>query len=142
MLQTIHATSTTHPGPGTRTWAWPPTETEIRLRGICWTSLRPDANTQSDPPTIPPEVPPNPLTPEPPAHPVESPPSENPVPVREPSEVKPPVASLSACRAAHADRLSPKWHQSRNHHRQSSPRRALHSPGAPKLSLRGSWHTC
>jgi len=94
MLQTMHATSTTRPGAGTRTWAWPPTETEIRLRGICWTSLRPDANAQSDPPTIPPEVPPNPLTPEPPAHPVESPPSENPVPVREPSEVKPPVASF------------------------------------------------
>jgi len=50
MLQTMHATSTTRPGAGTRTWAWPPTETEIRLRGICWTSLRPDANAQSDPP--------------------------------------------------------------------------------------------
>ena len=49
---------------------------------------------QSDLPTIPPEMPPNPVSPEPPAHPIESPPSENPVPVREPSEVKPPVAVL------------------------------------------------
>jgi len=49
---------------------------------------------QSDPPTIPQEMPTNPVTPEPPAHPIESPPSENPVPVREPPMVKPPVAAL------------------------------------------------
>lgn len=47
----------------------------------------------SDPPTTPLEVPPNPIAPEPPAHPVMPPPSENPVPVREPPEVKPPVAA-------------------------------------------------
>lgn len=52
------------------------------------------ATDLSDPPTLPPELPPNPVAPEPPAHPIESPPSENPVPVREPSEVKPPVAAV------------------------------------------------
>lgn len=57
-------------------------------------STRPDGFDLSDPPTIPPEVPPNPVTPEPPGHPIEPPPSENPVPVREPPEVKPPVAAL------------------------------------------------
>ena len=42
--------------------------------------------------TIPTELPPNPVIPEPPSHPVDVPPMENPVPVREPSEVRPPVA--------------------------------------------------
>ena len=45
-----------------------------------------------EPSVIPQELPPNPVTPQPPAHPIETPPAENPVPVREPSEVKPPVA--------------------------------------------------
>ena len=55
----------------------------------------------SEPPTIAPELPPNPVPPERPVyppgesppHPVESPPLENPVPVREPPEVKPPMAA-------------------------------------------------
>lgn len=47
----------------------------------------------SDPPITPTEVPSNPVTPEPANHPIESPPSENPIPVREPPTVNPPVAS-------------------------------------------------
>ena len=47
----------------------------------------------SDPPTLPPEMPTNPVTPEPPKSPVTPPPSEDPVPVREPPEVRPPVAA-------------------------------------------------
>jgi len=49
----------------------------------------------SDPPTLPPEMPTNPVTPEPPKSPVTPPPSEDPVPVREPPEVRPPVAASS-----------------------------------------------
>ncbi len=73
MLTTVHATVTTRPAPSAMGQA---------------------QVAQSDPPTIPQEMPPNPVTPEPPAHPIESPPSENPVPVREPPTVKPPVATL------------------------------------------------
>jgi len=49
--------------------------------------------TLSDLPTIPPEMPPIPVTPEPTAPPIPPLPSENPVPVREPTEVNPPVAA-------------------------------------------------
>ena len=63
----------------------------------------------SDPPTIAPELPPNPVTPERPVyppgesppHPVESPPLENPVPVREPPEVKPPMGALELLAEMH-----------------------------------------
>ncbi len=85
------------PGPATRTWAkaWarPLAATAGGLHGMSRASPWPAMAGLSDPPTIPPELPPNPVTPEPPAHPVESPPSENPVPVREPPHVKPPVAA-------------------------------------------------
>lgn len=79
--------------PATRAWSWPE-PMPARLRGKSCTPTRRNAIVMSDPPTMPPELPRNPVSPEPPAHPVESPPSENPVPVREPSEVKPPVAVL------------------------------------------------
>lgn len=55
---------------------------------------KPCSLVAADPPTIPPEVLPNPVTPEPPAHPVTPPPAENPVPVREPPQVKPPVTAF------------------------------------------------
>lgn len=116
MSQTNHATSTmryapdpkpdahrshANPGPATHSWAWPLPETAGGLHGMGRASPWPARIALSDPPTIPPELPPNPAAPEPPAHPVESPPSENPVPVREPPQVKPPVAAdrkLRACR--------------------------------------------
>lgn len=79
-------------GPDTCRWAWPMWETGTGLRARYRTSPWPGQFVLSDPPTIPLEVPPNPVTPESPAHPIESPPSENPVPVREPPEVKQPVA--------------------------------------------------
>ena len=60
------------------------------------------ATELSDPPTMPPELPVNRVTPEAPPHPVESPPSENPVPVREPPEVKPPVAAVWPARDGRA----------------------------------------
>lgn len=64
----------------------------ISLQLIC-TAETSNSIGLSDPPTTPVELPPNPVTPEPPAHPIESPPSENPVPVREPPNVNPPVAA-------------------------------------------------
>lgn len=65
----------------------------VTPRNRRWAYAWPVRSNSSNPPTTPVELPPNPVTPEAPAYPIESPPSEDPVPVREPPNVKPPVAA-------------------------------------------------